>query len=188
MLRRRPGRRGRVVGPSWHSAGGLNCSRGGVPGSSGNSDNSVRTDVLARMRGVNLTEWVRAQGVYPKTAYRWFREGTLPVPAVRVNPRSVLVTAMVVEHRDRLGRMNSELVEPALATAGRRLVVGDDGEVDDLVQVLTSFCARLYGRRSAWDRALKAVRCAQRDIGPAALSVPGARMANTERHNCHCQM
>jgi putative resolvase len=31
------------------------------------------------------------QGIHPQTAYRWFREGTLPVPAVRVNSRSVLV-------------------------------------------------------------------------------------------------
>ncbi|MGH9062460.1 MAG: IS607 family transposase, partial [Acidimicrobiales bacterium] len=31
---------------------------------------------------MNLTEWARRQGVHPQTAYRWFREGTLPVPAV----------------------------------------------------------------------------------------------------------
>jgi len=53
-------------------------------------------------------------------------------------------------------------------------VVLDDGEVDDdlvrdMVEVLTSFCARLYGRRSARNRALKAVGCAQRDIGPPAI-------------------
>jgi putative resolvase len=42
--------------------------------------------------GVNLTGWARAQGVHPQTAYRWFREGTLPVPAVRVNQRTVLVS------------------------------------------------------------------------------------------------
>ncbi|MGB3675167.1 MAG: IS607 family transposase [Candidatus Nanopelagicales bacterium] len=196
---------------------------------------------------MNLTEWARAQGVHPQTAYRWFREGTLPVPAVRVNKRTVLVspdapggsmpaafglyarvsshdqksdldrqvarltnwaasaggvvvrvesevgsgmngsrakvrrlladpqvTTVVVEHRDRLGRMNTELVESALAAHGRRLVVLDDGEVDDdlvrdMVEVLTSFCARLYGRRSARNRALKAVGCAQRDIGPQAV-------------------
>jgi putative resolvase len=81
------------------------------------------------------------------------------------------VTTVVVEHRDRLGRMNTELVESALAAHGRRLVVLDDGEVDDdpvgdMVEVLTSLCARLYGRRSARNRALKAVGCAQRDIGP----------------------
>ena len=40
---------------------------------------------------MNLTEWARAQGVAPRTAYRWFREGTLPVPAERVGPRTILV-------------------------------------------------------------------------------------------------
>jgi putative resolvase len=30
--------------------------------------------------------------VHPQTAYQWFREGTLPVPAVRVNQRTVLVS------------------------------------------------------------------------------------------------
>lgn len=186
------------------------------------------------------------QGVHPQTAYRWFREGTLPVPAVRVNQRTVLVnpdpgdaavggiglyarvsshdqradldrqvarltawaaeaggqvmrveaevgsgmngarakvrrlladpkvTVVVVEHRDRLGRMNTELVESALSAHGRRLVVLDAGEVDDdlvrdVVEVLTSFCARLYGRRSARNRALKAVGCAQRGVGPRAV-------------------
>jgi putative resolvase len=45
------------------------------------------------------------------------------------------VTIVVVEHRDRLGRMNTELVEAALEAAGRRLVVLDAGEVeDDLVR------------------------------------------------------
>jgi putative resolvase len=30
---------------------------------------------------VNLTEWAHAQGIHVTTAYRWYREGTLPVPA-----------------------------------------------------------------------------------------------------------
>ncbi|MDA8394005.1 MAG: IS607 family transposase, partial [Candidatus Dormibacteraeota bacterium] len=29
---------------------------------------------------MNLKEWAKAQGVHPQTAYRWFREGKLPVP------------------------------------------------------------------------------------------------------------
>jgi hypothetical protein len=37
-------------------------------------------------------EWARARGVHPQTAYRWFREGALRVPAVRVDQRSVLVS------------------------------------------------------------------------------------------------
>jgi len=202
---------------------------------------------------VKLTEWARANGVHPKTAYRWWREGILPVPARKVGPRTILVdtaagdsagaaglyarvschdqredlerqvarisdwaakagtrvvrvesevgsgmngarpkvrrlladprvSLVVVEHRDRLGRMNTELVEAALAAAGRRLVVLDEGEVTDdlvrdMVEVLTSFCARLYGRRSARNRAEKALRCAERDVGPMALSHPDAKVS-----------
>jgi putative resolvase len=194
---------------------------------------------------VNLTEWARVHEVHPQTAYRWFRQGTLPVPAVRVGPRTILVnphappaaraggvglyarvsshdqradlerqvarltgwahgagvpvvrvetevgsgtngarskvrrlladptvTVVVVEHRDRLARLNAELVEAALSAHGRRLVVVDDGEVTDdlvgdMVEVLTSFCARLYGRRSARNRALKALRCVRSNVGVA---------------------
>ena len=84
------------------------------------------------------------------------------------------VTVVVVEHRDRLGRMNAELIEAALSAHGQRLVVLDSGEVTDdlvrdMVEVLTSFCALVYGRRSARNRALKAVGCAQRDVGPATF-------------------
>lgn len=96
------------------------------------------------------------------------------------------VTVVVVEHRDRLGRMNSELVEVPLAAHGRRLVVLDDGEVDDdlvrdMVEVLTSFCARLYGRRSAGNRALKVIGCSQRDIGPKI--VVGSKSVTPRREN-----
>jgi putative resolvase len=40
---------------------------------------------------VNLTEWARLQGIYPQIVYRWFRDDRLPVPAVRVNARTVLI-------------------------------------------------------------------------------------------------
>jgi len=72
------------------------------------------------------------------------------------------VSAVVVEHRDRLMRFGAEYVESALAAHGRKLIVVDPSEVkDDLVQdmieVLTSFCARLYGRRSAKNKVKKAI-------------------------------
>ena len=177
------------------------------------------------------------------TAYRWFREGTLPVPAERVgrlilvnvdvaereSPRTVLyarvsshdqrsdldrqvarltewatgqgmavaevvvevgsgmngkrrrlarlladatATTVVVEHRDRLARFGAGHLEAALPAQGRRIVVVDAGEVDDdlirdMTEVLTWFCARLYGRRGARNRAVKALGCAKRDVGPA---------------------
>jgi putative resolvase len=199
---------------------------------------------------MKLSDWARANGVHPKTAYRWWRTGTLPVPARQINARVILVDdaasanraapelsavglyarvsshdqrsdldrqvarlsewaakagarvlrieaevgsgmngarakvrrlladpavrTVVVEHRDRLGRMNVELVEAALSASGRSLVVLDPAERDDdlvrdMTEVLTSFCARLYGRRSARNRAEKALRCAARDVGPMAL-------------------
>ena len=72
------------------------------------------------------------------------------------------IAAVIVEHRDRMMRFGAEYVEAALAATGRKLIVVDPGGVkDDLVQdmieVLTSFCARLYGRRSAKNKALKAI-------------------------------
>ena len=76
------------------------------------------------------------------------------------------VGTVIVEHRDRLARMNAGLVESALAAQGRRVVVVDDAELDDdlvrdMTEVLTSFCARLYGRRSARNRATAAIRAAR---------------------------
>ncbi len=194
---------------------------------------------------MNLAEWAARVGVNKHTAYRWFREGTLPVPARRVG-RLILVelpgeqrraartvvyarvsaadqradlarqvdrlagevtarglsvdevvrevgsgmtgrrpklrrvlsdpTAMtvVVEHRDRLARFGVEHLEAVLAAQGRRLLVVEEAEtaddlVRDLVEVLTSFCARLYGRRGARNRALRAVSGAtEPEVGVAS--------------------
>jgi putative resolvase len=188
---------------------------------------------------VKLAEWARANGVHPQTAYRWFRQDTMPVPARRLPSGTILVeapgsgspagravvyarvsahdqraeldrqvarltawatgqgvavaevvtevgsaingkqpklkrlladpqaTTIVVEHRDRLARFGVELLEAALSAQGRKLVVVDPGEtsddlVGDMIDVLTSFCARLYGRRGARNRAMRAVTCAKR--------------------------
>lgn len=74
--------------------------------------------------------------------------------------RDKSVEGIAVEHRDRLARFGSEYLEAALLASGRKLFVVDPKELkDDLVQdmidVLTSFCARLYGRRAAKNRAMK---------------------------------
>jgi len=57
--------------------------------------------------------------------------------------------------------LESEYVEAALAAQGRKLLVVEESEVkDDLVpdmlEVLTSLCARLYGRHSARKKANQA--------------------------------
>ena len=76
------------------------------------------------------------------------------------------VAVIVVEHRDRLARFGAEHLEAVLSASGRRLVVLDPTErADDLVreitEVLTSMCARLYGRRSAGRRARAALQAAK---------------------------
>ena len=182
---------------------------------------------------MKLAEWARANGVHPQTAYRWFREDRMPVPARRLESGTIWVdtpdggevgrtvvyarvsshdqradldrqvarltewatvnghvvgevvtevgsglngkrpkirrvlsdpsaSVVIVEHRDRLARFGVEHLEAALSAQGRRIIVADQGEtVDDLVrdmiEVLTSMCARLYGRRGARNRAMRAV-------------------------------
>jgi putative resolvase len=69
---------------------------------------------------------------------------------------------IVVEHRDRLMRFGFEYVEAALGSQGRRIIVVDECEVKedlvrDMTEVLTSFCARLYGKRAAANRARRAI-------------------------------
>ncbi len=77
------------------------------------------------------------------------------------------LTVIVVEHRDRLARFGVELVTAALEAQGRRVVVMNETESkDDLVQdmtdVLTSLCARLYGPRGAANRAQRALKAAEK--------------------------
>lgn len=71
-------------------------------------------------------------------------------------------SVVIVEHRDRLARFGVEHLEAALSAHGRKVIVIDQGEtVDDLVrdmiEVLTSMCACLYGRWGARNRAVRAV-------------------------------
>ncbi len=183
-----------------------------------------------------LSEWARKEGIHYQTAWKWWKRGTLPVPARQTPTGTILidqpqesgsggvalyarasssdqredldrqvgrlaawataqglgVTAtvaevgsglngsrsklkrvladpeigtVVVEHRERLARFGVEYVEVALAAQGRRLVVVAEREVDDdlvrdITEVLTSMCARLYGRRSAHRRAKRVLEAA----------------------------
>ncbi|WP_234533763.1 IS607 family transposase [Streptomyces shenzhenensis] len=188
---------------------------------------------------MKLSEWARQQGVSYQTAWRWVKDGKMPVP-VRQAPSGTWLVAepapavsaasgrvvaycrvssadqkadldrqaarvvaganglglavaevvaevgsglngrrrklqrllsdpqtavIVVEHRDRLARFGVEHLEAVLSASGRRLVVLDPTEtaddlVGDITEVLTSMCARLYGRRAAKDRAARAVAVA----------------------------
>jgi predicted site-specific integrase-resolvase len=76
--------------------------------------------------------------------------------------RGPSVSVIVTGHRGRFARSGAGYVEAALAAQGRRLLVAGLSEVDDdlvrdVREVLTSLCARLYGRRAAANRAARAV-------------------------------
>lgn len=72
------------------------------------------------------------------------------------------VDTIVVEHKDRLTRFGVEHLHSALAATGRRIIIVAPGEVEDdlvhdMVDLITCLSARLYGRRSARNRAKRAL-------------------------------
>ncbi|HET8907310.1 MAG TPA: IS607 family transposase [Ktedonobacterales bacterium] len=82
------------------------------------------------------------------------------------------VGVIVVEHRDRLTRFGYGYIATLLEHDGRRVEAiypSDTGNdlVDDLVAVITSMAARIYGRRNAKLRAAQIRACVQRCIEQA---------------------
>ena len=65
------------------------------------------------------------------------------------------ITHIVVEHKDRASRFGVAYIQTLLAVQRRELVVvnsaqtADEELMSDLVSIITSFVARLYGRRRA---------------------------------------
>ncbi|HEB33147.1 MAG TPA: IS607 family transposase [Spirochaetes bacterium] len=111
-----------------------------------------------------LVEYTTSQGLQVKGAIKEIGSG---LNGKRTKLLSILrdpdVRTIAVEHKDRLVRFGFEYMEALLSACGRRIIVVDESEMkDDLVQdmidVLTSFFAGLYGRRSAKDRAKKALK------------------------------
>lgn len=63
------------------------------------------------------------------------------------------IDIIVVEHKDRLARLGTNYIEKLLSLDNRKIEVINPqmNEKDDLMQdfvaIITSFCARLYGKR-----------------------------------------
>ena len=79
----------------------------------------------------------------------------------------------VVEHRGRLAGFGVGHLEAALSAQGRRIALAGVGEttgglVREVVEVLTSMCARRYGRRGARNRAVRVVAAARNGGGEVA--------------------
>ena len=190
---------------------------------------------------MKLSVWAKKQGISYKTAWRWYKEGKLPVSAEKTPSGTILVRTdeyedasegknviyarvsssdqkddldrqvkrllefansqgyaisstvaevgsglnghrkklmrlladpsiktIFVEHRARLARFGFEYIEAALLAQNRKIIVIEDEELkddlaQDMIEVLTSFCARLYGKRSAKNKAKKAVEAIKND-------------------------
>ena len=113
-----------------------------------------------------VVEWATQQGYRPDEVVKEIGSG---LNGNRRGLRRLMsdhtVSMIVVEHRERLCCFGFEYVEAALAARGVRILVMEEGELeDDLVrdvtEVMTSLCARLYGRRSARGQAERALAAA----------------------------
>jgi predicted site-specific integrase-resolvase len=206
---------------------------------------------------MKLSDWAAKQGIGYMTAWRWFKQGKMPVRAIQTpsgmilvqqegdsklpgEPKSAAIYCRVsshdqkkdldsqvarlsvyaadqgfrvrrivtevgsglngnrkkllallsdqtieiilVEHKDRLTRFGFEYIDTLLKSQSRRVIVADSNEltddlVRDMIEVLTSFCARLYGRRSAKNRALKAIE---------AIKIPEMASISNPKENRFC--
>jgi len=186
---------------------------------------------------MKLSDWAREQGISYQTAWRWYEDGKLPVPAEQMPSGTIILSpprvhdstdtvviyarvsshdqkedlshqverlasyasakglkvsgvmketgsglngrrkkllkllrdpsvgTILVEHKDRLARFGVEYIEAAMMSQGMSIMVADDTEEmadiwQDFIDVVTSMCARIYGKRGArgWaKRALSAV-------------------------------
>ena len=73
--------------------------------------------------------------------------------------------SIIAEHRERLARFGVGMVETMLQARGGSLIVIDDTEVPDrllrdITEILTCFCAGIYGKRSAASRTRRAMEAA----------------------------
>ncbi len=135
------------------------------------SSHDQRTDLDRQI--ARLTRWATDQGLSVTQVVAEVGSG---LNGKRPKLRRILsdpdATVIVVEHRDRLARFGVEHLEAALSAHGRRIVVADPGEtaddlVRDMIEVLTSMCARLYGRRGARNRAMRAITATKQE--PASV-------------------
>lgn len=110
-----------------------------------------------------LTDWATSKGHVVGEVVTEVGSG---LNGKRLKLRRILsdpsASVVVVEHRDRLARFGVEHLEAALSAQSRTIIVADQGEttddlVRDMIEVLTLICARLYGRRGARNRAMRAV-------------------------------
>ena len=114
-----------------------------------------------------IAEWAAKSGVkinrYVREVGSGLNDKRRALNELLSNPK---VESIIVEHRDRLARFGVTQLEASLRAQQRRVIVIDAGElqddlVRDMIDLMTCFSARLYGRRSAANRAKRALEALQ---------------------------
>ena len=189
------------------------------------------------MKRIKLSEWAKLNGVHPKTAYTWYRNGTLGAKAEKVGARTILVEVeddaptppqdscviyarvsshdqkddldrqvsrlleyavekslkvthihkeissglnenrkilskvledpsvktILAERKDRIGRHNVNMIQSALKAQDRKIIYmheqdTEESIVEDIISIMTSYASKIHGRRSAENRAQRAMK------------------------------
>jgi predicted site-specific integrase-resolvase len=142
---------------------------------------------------VNLKEWAEREGVHHVTAYRWFREGKLPVPARRAG-RLILVDPAATQPAPAgvsvvYARVSSADQKPDLDRQVSRVTAWTTGQGMTVGRVVTEVGSALNGHRKKFlallrDPAVSTIVVEHRDrfarfgaeYVEAALSAQGRRL------------
>jgi len=99
---------------------------------------------------MKLAEWARRNGVHPQTAYRWFREGTMPVPARRLPSGTILVDVADAAAREQVvvyARVCSADQKADLDRQVARVTAWATAQQLTVSRVVTEVGSALNGRR-----------------------------------------
>lgn len=134
------------------------------------SENKTNLDTLAE----RLISWCNAQGwsvdKVVKECGSGIHDQRPKFLALLANPT---ISRIVVEHKDRASRFGVVCIQTLLALQERELVIintadtAEDDLMGDFVAIVTSFTARLYGRRRA-KRKTEQVLAALQQNGPVS--------------------
>lgn len=99
---------------------------------------------------------------------------------------------IVVEHKDRASRFGVTYIQTLLAMQGRELVVVDtadtaqDDLMGDFVAIITSFAARLYGRRRAKRKTEQVLAALKENGGMSEKQTTTGALADGTQTRWHC--
>ena len=134
------------------------------------SENKTNLDTQAQ----RLISWCNAQGwsvdKVVKECGSGINDQRPKFLALLANPT---ISRIVVEHKDRASRFGVAYIQTLLALQERELVIvntadtAEDDLMGDFVAIITSFTARLYGRRRA-KRKTEQVLAALQQNGPVS--------------------